>query len=171
MNQDQEINRKCGGVCCRRFYLPYGPEVFAEEYRKYLKGEPYRFEIGTLGPMLKYLGSTKNSWGGDSHYYTCNYLDTVSGLCLIYKHRPHMCWGYPYGGECQYDGCSDKPFYRRNRLLRPLYKLYKAAQGYYFRWKGKKSLEGALVQLAKKEENESAKPIPEGEGPSEAKEL
>lgn len=141
---EKEVQRKCGGVCCKRFYLPYGPEVFTEDWHRYLRGEPVHYkDIGTIGPMLKHLETTKDG----ANYYTCNYIDEVSGLCLIYAHRPHMCWAYPYGGECNYDACSDKPFYRRNILLRPFYRLIKRGYDKYRLWRDIKSAKDTLVNI------------------------
>lgn len=168
---DKEVQRKCGGVCCKRFYLPYSPEEITKEWHNYLQGKPYRFnDIGTIGPMLKHLESipNDNAWRDDkrSHYYTCNYIDEVSGLCLIYSHRPHMCWAYPYGGTCNYHGCGDKPFMRRWVVTRPLWLAYNwvrtEAKGRYGAWRVRKQIldklpstfDGKLVELGytKKEE-------------------
>lgn len=150
--RDVEVQRNCGGLCCKRFYLPKSPEEITEDWHRYLRGEPTTIhDIGTIGPMLRHLETRKNDRGGDSHWYTCNYIDEVSGLCLIYSHRPHMCWAYPYGGECNYDGCSDKPFYRRWRLFRPFYHLTKfgwdAAKRGYSKIFGKKEVEASLKKL------------------------
>lgn len=145
--RDVEVQRSCGGLCCKRFYLPYPPEHFTEEWHHYLRGEPTTIrDIGTIGPMLKHL-ETERRDGYEANFYTCNYIDEVSGLCLIYSHRPHMCWAYPYGGECNFDGCCDKPWYRRLRIFRPFYHIVKR---FYDAWKAsqdKKNIKGVKKAL------------------------
>lgn len=117
-----EIQR-CTGHCCKRFYLPHAPEIFKQEYQKYLvwkkdpsKPEPIIKEIDIIGPMLVYIGEgsvdveTNDFTLGktDDYFYTCKHHDSITGDCKNYENRPEMCYSYPYSGVCVYKGCTFK---------------------------------------------------------------
>lgn len=128
---NKEINHKCGGQCCRRFTLAISLKELECAYWKWMsesdnaraisKTHDPRWEDSTrtfedihlIYPMVVYLGAFKwypsspnEATEVDVYHYSCKHLDEKTGLCTVYNIRPMMCRAYPYGGECQYPGCS-----------------------------------------------------------------
>lgn len=115
----------CGGECCTRFTLPFGPEVIrrsVEMARLQSVGFPVKVPEGSQArlfndlhfwaPHLIYLG--EHDWypnGGEVkpgerfHHYTCALFDTTHRLCKLYEHRPDTCRKYPER-KCLYVGCE-----------------------------------------------------------------
>lgn len=117
---------RCTGHCCKSFHLPISPEVFKEDYQRFLewkkdpknKPEPRYKEIGKIYEMLVFQGKGKREFvdgqpvfkeGGRGFYYTCKHWNSETGDCMNYEHRPEMCRLYPYGGVCDFPGCTLKP--------------------------------------------------------------
>jgi Fe-S-cluster containining protein len=132
--------RKCGGQCCKRFYLPHAPDVFRSDYLRWLTNqnntvlikndhcdniEAFKYalrfnDIHIIYPMLIYLGSFDfdpadgRKLNEKVHHYTCAHHDGKTGLCRIYDTRPAMCRDYPYGVACRYPGCKDNGITAKN---------------------------------------------------------
>lgn len=113
-------SKRCGGHCCRRFRFGRDSSMkqIWEEYDRALKsGNPTRDDIHIVAPMLIPLGRSNVNGNGKvdgeaAYWYSCKHLDTETGLCTIYEHRPRVCriHGDVDGGfaACQYDACGAK---------------------------------------------------------------
>ena len=96
-----EIN--CGGLCCKRFYLPLGPVELDQYSRRSAarsrghvlrEGEAWTEDGAVMGEAFVYLGYFPvDACGRPSqefgHYWT-----------------PKVCREYPYGRRCEYPGCK-----------------------------------------------------------------
>lgn len=126
--------KRCWGHCCRTFSLPLGPAELEAAYHRWvaLKLSPggqrlvrggsdkeyERFniiqDIHLIYPMVRYLGCFNHppfkevnpSPRVPTHYYTCKHFSESTRSCTIYPIRPAMCRDYPYGGKCNYAGCT-----------------------------------------------------------------
>jgi Fe-S-cluster containining protein len=92
---------RCTGHCCKRFWLSSHPSKLLREARAhYESAKPnwaYVRECLRIFRMVRPLG------GG---FYRCVHHDAKTGNCMNYENRPWMCSAYPYGRECQIDGCT-----------------------------------------------------------------
>lgn len=89
--------------------------------------QPIYQDIEIVAPMVVYLGEFKrtpkagahinptdeelmNNGGFEKprHYYRCKHFDPKAKVCTIYAMRPAVCRGYPYGHDCNYQGCTWK---------------------------------------------------------------
>lgn len=124
---DVEREARCGGDCCRRFTLPWGPGQLRAAFTTWRDSNgrastwfdpvagvsvPMIADIGQIAPMLRWLGRSAvgvTGVRGDAvaDWYTCSNL-TPGGECGIYPDRPRMCRGYPYGRPCIYPGCASE---------------------------------------------------------------
>lgn len=99
---------RCTGHCCSAFPLPFSPTEICEMVLN--NGSLPAPDGGMLlmqdgeqiSRMVIPLGyQTDNG----KHVYTCRNLDEL-GNCRIYDERPRMCSDYPYGNECEIEGCT-----------------------------------------------------------------
>ena len=92
---DRDISFKCGGRCCRDFYLPFTYDELQE------KAAAGQFQDGEqIAAMVRPIPG-----GVEGHQYRCTNLGN-DGLCTIYADRPRMCREFPYGGPCPNEGCA-----------------------------------------------------------------
>jgi Fe-S-cluster containining protein len=110
----------CGGHCCRRFrfHKDESPESIWASYDQAMKqGRLTGHDIHLVAPMLIYLGRSHINGNGGydeqaSHWYSCKHLDTSTGLCTIYEHRPQVCRTHGASelgfAPCAYDRCEAK---------------------------------------------------------------
>lgn len=108
MSRDEDCEHRCGGHCCKAFYLPFSPDELQRRAAELRDG-------AIIAGMVEHLGFFDDDnrpidltvpvprSGG--HFYSCRHL-TSTGLCGIYDTRPQMCKGYPYKGACNYRGCQ-----------------------------------------------------------------
>ncbi len=83
---------RCSGHCCRSFAIPFTLEDLLEKQAEIQDGS-------MIADMVIDLGNRR---------FTCRHLVRDSGDCSVYDTRPRMCRDYPYGGTCQYPGCTLK---------------------------------------------------------------
>lgn len=101
---------RCTGHCCRAFTMHYSPEQLLSRCF-------YDNDVGdgrVLASMARPLGYFSRADAPPGHrnppsgswWYTCAHFDEASGQCGIYDRRPRMCWMFPYGSACPYEGCT-----------------------------------------------------------------
>ena len=95
---------RCSGHCCRKINIDASPEALSWDWKIWATEGKNRFgDIHLLGPMLVYLGKSDVFPG--RHAYACRNWDEESGNCMIYEHRPYMCWSYPNNRGCHEKEC------------------------------------------------------------------
>lgn len=108
------MSDRCSGHCCRVFFLPRTPaELHAwrdgtttvngstaeAEFIADMVIPLYESKAGDPSPI------TKKPQPQDAWYYTCRHR-LPNGNCGVYEARPSLCRDYPYGGPCEYPGCT-----------------------------------------------------------------
>ena len=115
------VERTCDGRCCAVFPLSWevaGPDGIASWYDP--DGDPLHgrmFVADMLIPLN--LHEATERWRSlrlgaiprwieysPQPLYTCRHWDTETRLCGAYDQRPALCRDYPYGVECQHEGCT-----------------------------------------------------------------
>lgn len=99
---------RCSGQCCAGFHIPFSPDDLKKGWRalqdgKQVKGMLVHLRVVPPGGDMPMGTNTSNE---DAHIYTCKHHDKKTGDCSIYEQRPAMCRDYPYGKECEWDGCT-----------------------------------------------------------------
>lgn len=89
-----DVSIACGGLCCRRFFLPLTPDELACPDTMATKADG-----AYIADMVIHLKTVD-----DQSFYTCRHL-REDGLCGSYETRPQMCRAFPYGGPCPFPGC------------------------------------------------------------------
>lgn len=117
------MGERCTGDCCRSFYLPYTSDDLRRAFAAWLASKPVfedasgverslPAEVWLLAPMARSLGvyavnPTSGAKLDQPHeLFTCAHFNPENGHCGIYEMRPTMCREYPYGKQCEYDGCT-----------------------------------------------------------------
>lgn len=97
-----ECQIKCGGHCCRGFFLPMSPIEIDFDLKRLALGKANKWkEIDKIGKIVIYKGFYNRG-----NRYDCRNLDLKTGLCKDYENRPTMCREYPYGKACEAKRCG-----------------------------------------------------------------
>lgn len=97
--------KRCTGHCCEAFSCP-SPQYLAANVANIIDGNVLVDMLIPLGPSassdLAYEEyDTRNRWR-----YDCRYFSKETRQCTDYAGRPGMCRDYPYGNNCEIDGCT-----------------------------------------------------------------
>src|ERR1700690_370117 len=90
------MTARCTGHCCRRFPLNITMDKLKENAAAF--GGDYALILD----MIIQLPDAPDDHGPR---YTCRHL-LASGDCGIYETRPKLCSEFPYGRDCNVEGCT-----------------------------------------------------------------
>lgn len=95
---------KCGGFCCRSFYLPFTLDDIKERLQSNKKDhESLAYALDNF--------IQKRTCGWRNVEYTCKQFNWKTGLCNDYENRPPVCRSFPRDGNasnCQSEYCIAK---------------------------------------------------------------
>ena len=121
-NREIETSSKCGGACCRSFWLPTqemlqkhlenNQNIVETKIKENRVDESDQHYVSDVERVIEIVIPIDDYISPDQkRKYTCKVFNTETNLCSGYDKRPDMCKKFPLtepGGVCKFESCTSE---------------------------------------------------------------